>query len=118
MSHPRHAQSDQSAGRTSARCLIRPTFRGDRILRGIPAGAQAISANVTVTNATADGRLVVYPGDLPVPPQVETVVFRAGRTRANNTILAFARDGSGSFNAENATSGSLDLIVDVTGYFE
>jgi hypothetical protein len=85
---------------------------------GIPAGAQAISANVTVTNATADGRLVVYPGDLTVPPLVETVVFRAGRTRANNTILGLARDGSGSFNAQNATPGTLDLIVDVTGYFQ
>jgi hypothetical protein len=85
---------------------------------GIPAGAQAISANVTVTNSTADGRLVVYPGDLTAPPLVETVVFRAGRTRANNTMLGLARDGSGSFNAQNATSGTLDLIVDVTGYFQ
>ena len=85
---------------------------------GIPAGAQAISANVTVTNATADGRLVVYPGDLLVPPLVETVVFRAGRTRANNTILAFAGDGSGSINAQNATPGTVDLILDVTGYFQ
>jgi hypothetical protein len=85
---------------------------------GIPAEAQAISANVTVTNATTDGRLVVYPGDLSVPPLVETLVFRAGRTRANNTILGLARDGSGSFNAQNATSGTLDLIVDVTGYFQ
>jgi hypothetical protein len=85
---------------------------------GIPAGAQAIAANVTVTNATADGRLVVYPGDLAAPPQVETVVFRAGRTRANNTMLGLARDGSGFFAAQNATSGTLDLIVDVTGYFE
>jgi hypothetical protein len=85
---------------------------------GVPAGAQAISANVTVTNAAADGRLVVYPGDLAAPPLVETVVFRAGRTRVNNTILGLARDSSGSFNAQNATSGTLDLIVDVTGYFE
>ncbi len=85
---------------------------------GIPAGAQAISANVTVTNATVDGRLVVYPGDLTAPPLVETVVFRAGRTRANNTMLGLARDGTGSFNAQNATAGPLDLIVDVTGYFQ
>jgi hypothetical protein len=84
---------------------------------GVPAGAQAIAANVTVTNATVDGRLVVYPADLTAAPQVETIVFRAGSTRANNGLLVLARDASGSFKAQNATAGSLDLVVDVTGYF-
>ena len=38
-------------------------------------------------------------------------LFRAGRTRANNTLLYLASDGS--FLVKNNAAGSLDLVVDV-----
>ncbi len=83
---------------------------------GIPAGAVAISANVTAVNPTVAGDLVAYPNGLASPPGTSTLSFRAGRTRANNTIVYLASDGS--FVVRNNASGSLDLVVDVNGYYK
>ena len=41
--------------------------------------------------------------------------MRAGRTRANNSLVYLAPDGS--FLAKNNAPGALDLIVDVNGFF-
>jgi hypothetical protein len=85
---------------------------------GIPAGVSAVSANLTATGAAADGGFVVYPGDLVVTPNVETVRFRAGQTRANNVLLGLASDGSGSFLMQNGSASAAHAILDVNGYFE
>ena len=83
---------------------------------GVPAGVTVVSANVTVTQATASGSVVVHANGTPVPitPQV---AFAAGRTRANNAILGLDGAGLVSARAEMA-SGSVHLIVDVSGYFD
>jgi hypothetical protein len=83
---------------------------------GVPAGAVAVSVNVTVVNPAVTGDLVAYPNGLASPPGSSTLSFRAGRTRANNTVLYLASDGS--FIARNNASGSLDLVVDVNGYYK
>ncbi|MBK9063729.1 MAG: hypothetical protein IPL89_11125 [Acidobacteria bacterium] len=80
----------------------------------VPAGAVAISANVTVVNPTVTGDLVAYPNGVASPPATSTVSFRAGRTRANNALIYLA--GDGSFLVTNRAAGSLDLVVDVNGY--
>jgi hypothetical protein len=85
---------------------------------GIPAGASSVSANVTVTNAGANGALIAYPGDLPAAPNALTLAFRAGQTRGNNALVGLATDGSGAFNLLNSAAGSLDIVVDVNGWFE
>jgi hypothetical protein len=82
----------------------------------VPSGAVAISANVTAVNPAATGDLVVYPNGLASPPGTSTLSFRAGRTRANNAIVYLAPDGS--FLVKNNASSSLDLLVDVNGYFK
>jgi hypothetical protein len=79
----------------------------------VPSGAVAISANVTVVNPASNGDLVAYPNGL-AAPGTSTVSFRAGRTRANNTLLYLASDGS--FLVKNNAAGALDLVVDVNGY--
>ncbi|MEO8586789.1 MAG: immunoglobulin domain-containing protein [Acidobacteriota bacterium] len=84
---------------------------------GIPATAAALSVNVTVTQPTAAGSIVLYPGDEPVPV-ASTVSFRAGQTRANNAIIKIAGDGSGTLGISNGAPGSVQFIVDVNGYFE
>lgn len=81
---------------------------------GIPSGAVAISANVTVVSPTVAGDLVAYPNGLASPPGTSTISFRAGRTRANNALVYLA--GDGSFLVTNRAAGSLDLVVDVNGY--
>jgi acid phosphatase type 7 len=85
---------------------------------GIPAGAVAVSVNVTATGGSAAGALAVYPGDLAAPPGVETVRFRAGQTRANNALVGLASDGSGSYVVQNTSGGPVHAIVDVNGWFE
>ncbi|HTS02633.1 MAG TPA: M12 family metallo-peptidase, partial [Thermoanaerobaculia bacterium] len=82
----------------------------------VPAGAVAISANVTVVSPAAAGDVVVYPNGLASPPGTSTLGFRAGQTRANNALVYLASDGS--FLVKNDAAGSLDLVVDVNGYFK
>jgi hypothetical protein len=85
---------------------------------GVPATARSVSANLTVTNAAAGGALIAYPADLPSPPNVLTLAFRAGQTRANNALLGLASDGSGAFAIANGAAGTVDVLVDVNGWFE
>jgi len=82
----------------------------------VPAGAVAISANVTVVSPAAAGDVIVYPNGLASPPGTSTLGFRAGQTRANNALVYLASDGS--FLVKNDAAGSLDLVVDVNGYFK
>ncbi len=83
----------------------------------IPSTAQAVVVNVTVVEAAAEGYLTLYRGD-GTAPQTSTINFRAGQVRANNALLALAADGSGTVRVRNGAAGPLDLVIDVTGYFE
>ena len=81
---------------------------------GIPVGADAISANLTVTNVGAQGELVVFPSGL-VPPHTSAISFRAGRTRANNAIVSLSP--SMTFSVYNNFAAPVDFIIDVNGFF-
>ncbi|MBK9065164.1 MAG: hypothetical protein IPL89_18615 [Acidobacteria bacterium] len=82
---------------------------------GIPADAVAISANLTVTTVGAPGELVVFPADVS-RPNTSSISFRAGRTRANNAIVALA-NASTTFSVFNNSAATVDFIVDVNGFF-
>ena len=81
---------------------------------GVPADAGAVALNVTVTNPTSPGSLTVYPGTGLVPG-TGTVFFAAGRTRANNTTIGLV--GGAVTVADRQATGTVDLIVDVSGYY-
>ena len=81
---------------------------------GVPADASAVALNVTVANPTSAGSLTVYPGTGAVPG-TSTVSFAAGRTRANNATIGLV-DGVLSVH-DGQPSGTVDLVVDVTGYY-
>jgi hypothetical protein len=83
---------------------------------GIPATAKALSLNVTVTGPTADGHVRLYPGGARLP-LTSLLNFRAGETRANSVIAVLGRPGDLALYAGMA-SGSVHVIVDVSGYFE
>jgi hypothetical protein len=86
---------------------------------GIPPTAVSISANVTVTGSSRAGSFVAFPADLAQTPLVNTLSVRAGGTRANNAVLLLARDGSGRVAfANDMSSGSAHLILDVNGWWE
>jgi hypothetical protein len=81
---------------------------------GVPADALAVTLNVTVANATAAGSLTVYPGT-GLPPGTGTVFFSTGRTRANNATIGLV-DGVLSV-ADRQQAGTVDVILDVSGYY-
>jgi hypothetical protein len=84
---------------------------------GIPAGAKAISANVTVVAGSAAGVFSIYPGNaFPLGPT--TLNFGVGQIRANNAVLELATDGSGTIGVLNASAGSNHILVDVNGYWQ
>jgi hypothetical protein len=84
---------------------------------GVPASAVSVAANVTVVAPQATGDLVVFPAGTGIP-NASTASFRAGRTRANNALILLPGDGTGRATVRNGSSGPLDLLVDVNGFFE
>ncbi len=82
---------------------------------GIPATAQAVSTNLTVTNALGSGFILNYPagGSLPSPP-VSSVNYSLGQTVANAAVVPLGTGGAATFIA--GVSGT-DLIIDVNGYY-
>jgi endoglucanase len=81
----------------------------------IPATAKAISFNVTVTGATANGNVRLFPGGT-AAPNASTINFAAGVTRANNGIVTLGTGGE--ISAMLAPAGTAHLIIDVNGYME
>jgi PKD repeat protein len=83
---------------------------------GIPTTARSISANVTVTEPSADGSFDVYPAGIS-DPQTPVIGYRSGQTRANNVIITLGSTGNIKVRC-NQVSGSAQFILDVNGYFQ
>jgi hypothetical protein len=66
-------------------------------------------------NPAAQGDLLVYPSGISAPT-ASTISFRAGKTRANNSQIYLALDGS--IVVHNNSGGALDFVVDVNGYYQ
>ena len=84
---------------------------------GIPSGASAVSANVTVVNPGAPGNLAIYRRD-GVLPGTSVINFGVGQTRASDALLQLALDGTGGVRVHNGSTASVDLVIDVNGYFQ
>jgi len=84
---------------------------------GIPATAATLVANVTVTGAKQPGVITTYRADGARPP-TNTITFSQGQTRANNAFIAVSTDGSASIKAFSDSTGTVDFILDVSGYFQ
>ncbi|HZF13059.1 MAG TPA: M12 family metallo-peptidase [Thermoanaerobaculia bacterium] len=84
---------------------------------GVPAGAKTLSTNVTITGSSGGGFLSFYSGN-GLPFGTSNLSFAAGQTRACNTMLELASDGSGTIGLLNGSNGAVQVIVDVNGYFK
>jgi hypothetical protein len=82
---------------------------------GVPAGGVAgVALNLTATNPTASSFLTVYPKGAPLPTASNLNVTR-GRTVANLVTTGLGPDGAITvFNA----LGTVDIVIDLTGWFE
>lgn len=83
---------------------------------GIPAGATAVAANVTVVTPSRSGFLKIYPAGAAMPG-TSTINFRSGGTRANNALLTLGAGGQVTV-LTSMPSGSTGFVVDVSGYFQ
>jgi hypothetical protein len=84
---------------------------------GVPATATAVLANVTVVSPTASGSLTVYSTDS-AAPLASTVTFSSGQVLSNNAVVGLAGDGSGRFTVKPLLNGTVDFVIDVSGYFQ
>ncbi|MBR7826119.1 right-handed parallel beta-helix repeat-containing protein [Actinospica sp. MGRD01-02] len=84
---------------------------------GGPATPRAIAANVTVTRPTAGGYIVTYPDDISGVPNSSTLNFGKGSTVANATNVAIAQAAVNGIDLYNGSPGSVQLVVDVDGYY-
>ena len=80
----------------------------------IPANAVAAVLNLTVTAPTAGGTITSYP-DGETEPGTQNVTFIGGQTVATLAIVKLGANGS--VDLANNSTGTTQLIADVTGYF-
>jgi Carbohydrate esterase, sialic acid-specific acetylesterase len=83
-------------------------------VRGIPANVSAIVVNVTATETRSFGFLTAHASGSAVP-QASNVNYEAGQTVPNLVVVPVGRDGKVTIS--NASSGSAQIIADVSGYF-
>jgi len=83
---------------------------------GVPATARALALNVTAVGLTAAGDLRLFPADQPAP-NASTLNFAPGQTRANLAVMPLSGD-AGAVKVQSDSAGTVDLILDVTGYFQ
>ncbi len=83
---------------------------------GIPATAVALAANITSVSGATSGSLTVYDAGRRPRPVAAVTSFTAGKVRATLAIVPLGY--SGAFAVfPNMASGTVDVLVDVTGYF-
>ena len=83
---------------------------------GVPASAQAVTGNLTMTNATGVGAAYIGPAPVARPGQ-STINFVAGQTRANSLTVSLSSAGTLSATFMGSGSAKIDLVFDVTGYY-
>ena len=88
---------------------------------GVPGDAAAVVMNVTITQPTALGNLRLFPAGTPLPGASTINWLPADFSVANGAIVPMGTDGAGSHLSVRADmsepTGTVHLIVDVTGFF-
>lgn len=83
---------------------------------GVPSTAKAISMNVTVTNATTSSWLTIWPSGQP-EPFVSTINFDSSFAALANGALVGLSTSTTDLTVHNAI-GNVNVIIDVTGYYQ
>jgi hypothetical protein len=88
-------------------------------LAGVPSDASAVMLNFLVLNQTNSGSVVPYPADQPKPMQ--KLAFDPSDSDSTTSAVGLSSgspSGAIKVNIEmNGSGGTLDLVVDVLGYF-
>ncbi len=81
----------------------------------IPSGTTGVALNVTAINATASSFLTVFPADQPLPLSANLNWVAKQPPTPNAVTVSLSADGRVSFFNH---AGSVDLAVDIVGYYE
>lgn len=82
---------------------------------GVPAsGASAAVLNLTVTRGTRSGYVTAYPAGI-AKPTASNVSFAGGQTIATHTTVKLGNGGK--VTLFNGSTGPVDLIADVSGWY-
>lgn len=87
---------------------------------GVPTDAKSVALNVTVVNPTVGGFEVVWPNGQSIPT-VSNLNFLAGTfSLANGVIVGLLQGSTPDLATAYGSSGggTLDLVIDVTGYYK
>jgi hypothetical protein len=82
----------------------------------VPAGAQAISGNVTVVAPTFSWAVFLGPDPTP-SPGTSNINFGAGDVKGNGLTVVLSGTGSLSATYMSTAGNTTDLVLDVTGYY-
>jgi len=107
----RHPAEDRF--NTNSRRTVQVTGRA-----GIPELATSAVVNITAVNPTAEGFVTAFPAGTPVP-NASNLNLRAGETRPNFAVVSLSTSGAIELQSvlPYDPDGSVDLIVDVFGFF-
>jgi hypothetical protein len=84
---------------------------------GLPkSGIVAVAGNITVVRPSAKGYVMLGP-DPTDTPSSSTISFPANDIRANNVVVPVNADGTLSAVYIGSGGASLDLVLDISGYF-
>ena len=84
---------------------------------GIPATATGVAVNIAVTAPSGQGDLRLYPTGA-VLPLTSAINFNLNNTRANNGVFVLGPNGDLTVHDDQATGGTVHVIIDVDGYFQ
>lgn len=87
---------------------------------GVPAGAKAVTINLTIVTPTAKGNGRIYPADAASMPIVSTINFAGGENAlANGAIvpLGATTPDLRFYLYQVVNTGTYQAVVDITGYF-
>jgi hypothetical protein len=84
---------------------------------GVPPTATAAALNVTVTAPTGPGYLTLYADDT-TPPRTTTVNYSPGQTRASSAFVGLGATTGALEVFVGQQSGEVQVIIDVSGYFQ
>ena len=84
---------------------------------GVPSTAAAITGNLTVTSQTSNGFVSITASSI-AHPSTSTINFPLGDTRANGITVPLGGSGELWFVFGNAIGKHVQLVLDITGYFE
>jgi hypothetical protein len=83
----------------------------------IPGDATAVTGNLTVTNQTSNGYLVLTPDHPSGTPTTSTLNFPRGDNRANAVTVPLSPTGTLWVTFIGTAGARTDVVFDVTGYF-